>query len=358
MDKVATWAGTSGVKKQRNGFRTDALFREPSGIAVDDVGNVFVCDKNCVRKINGRDGKLSSLIQRGQVISDPKVSNGLDSKSTRVRFKTANDIASSNGELFISHGNSTIIHFSKDGTLTLLAGSPNCKGHNDGMLLQSTFSNPWCITADKEGQNLFVAEVGNGNKIRMISLINGTVTTIEKSGIVNPSSVVCHHRTGDLFVIDSVVKRMSRVSTEDGIPHWSVTTVPIETAEPFTEIYAVAVYGDALFLISWNHGLVVQSSLDGKAAKVIAKLRSFDLTGVAANATGVYVTHSNSGIITKITHGFWWSPHNHRLFGAEQRKLVGTIMTAHSSFNAQCQLRKMPREIVLHVLTFLNNQSL
>jgi hypothetical protein len=98
---------------------------------------------------------------------------------------------------------------------------------------------------------------------------------------------------------------------------------------------------------------VIQSSLDGKTAKVIATLREFDLAGVA-----VYVAHYSTAIITKITRELWWTLHNHRFFGVEQRKLVGTIMTAHSSLNAQCQLRKMPREIVLHVLTFLNNQNI
>jgi hypothetical protein len=120
----------------------------------------------------------------------------------------------------------------------------------------------------------------------------------------------------------------------------------------------VAVYDDDLFLISWENGVVIQSSLDGKTARVIATLRVSDLAGVAANMTAVYVAHYSTAIITKITRELWWTPHNHQFFGVEQRKLVGTIMTAHTSFNAQCQLRKMPREIMLHVLTFLNNHNI
>jgi hypothetical protein len=88
---------------------------------------------------------------------------------------------------------------------------------DDGVLSQSTFSEPWGIATDKEGQNLFVAEVGTESKMRMISLIHGPVTIIGKPGIDRPSSVACHHKTGDLFVTDhNFVKRMHRVHSEDG----------------------------------------------------------------------------------------------------------------------------------------------
>lgn len=50
---VTTWAGQPGEEGYRNGQRANARFSDPSGIAVDREGIVYVTetDNHCIRKI-------------------------------------------------------------------------------------------------------------------------------------------------------------------------------------------------------------------------------------------------------------------------------------------------------------------
>ncbi len=71
---VTTIAGQAGQPGHADGFGTNTLFDAPTGITVDSVGNVYVCDRlnQCVRKLT-RWGNGWSVSTVGNVISTPNV---------------------------------------------------------------------------------------------------------------------------------------------------------------------------------------------------------------------------------------------------------------------------------------------
>jgi hypothetical protein len=71
---VTTIAGQAGKTGHADGLGTNTLFDAPTGITVDSVGNVYVCDRlnQCVRKLTrwGNNWLVSTV---GNVISTPSV---------------------------------------------------------------------------------------------------------------------------------------------------------------------------------------------------------------------------------------------------------------------------------------------
>jgi hypothetical protein len=125
------------------------------------------------------------------------------------------------------------------------------------------------------------------------------------------------------------------------------------------ELSAVTVFYDSLVLIAWNSksGLVLQSSLDGKSASPIIEFDGKDLSGVTADAKHIYVTHSQRHYISKIPWRTVWSPQTHKKFHIQTRKLIKSVVVASLcsiSSQPKCQLKKLPKEILFHILSFLD----
>ena len=175
---VSTLAG-SGLTGRADGAGTTAQFNNPSGIAVDAQGLVYVADSNnsLIRVITPA-GVVSTLTgMAGQGLQDGPVAS--------AKFFYPNHLAfDQQGNLYVSEiRNNRIRKVTPAGVVSTLAGgeagvaAPN--GYADGPATAARFATPEGLAVDKQG-NVYVADVNN-NRIRKVTPA-GVVSTVAGSG--------------------------------------------------------------------------------------------------------------------------------------------------------------------------------
>ncbi|HXA48543.1 MAG TPA: NHL repeat-containing protein, partial [Burkholderiaceae bacterium] len=177
---VTTLAGTAGVPGIADGTGPAAQFGSLSGVVTDAAGNVFVADQQTIRKITPG-GVVTTLA--GQ--QTPGISGSADGVGAAARFGGITGIATdAAGNIYVTDTqNHTIRKVTQAGVVTTLAGTAGAYGTADGTGPAATFTYPEGITVDGKG-NLYVfdsdgisAAGDSGNRIRKITPA-GVVTTI------------------------------------------------------------------------------------------------------------------------------------------------------------------------------------
>ena len=172
---VSTLAG-SGERNATDGFGSKAGFDKPVALAVDAAGNVYVADaaNNKIRKITA-DGIVSTLAGSGELGSK----NG---KGAAASFYNPSGIAVDiAGNVYVAdYGNNRIRKITPDGTVSTIAGS-DAIGNTDGNVDSASFFYPTAVAVDVAG-NVYVTDQVN-HKIRKLST-TGEVTTLAGSGTI------------------------------------------------------------------------------------------------------------------------------------------------------------------------------
>ena len=200
---VSTFAGT-GVGGFLDGTGNSAQFYYPDEITIDALDNIYVADfyNNRIRKITPL-GDVSTIA--GGIIGD------LDGIASLARFKWPTGIfLDDSGNIYITdYGNHKIKKLDSTGNVTTIAGSVS--GDENGTGLLAKFKNPTISTIDNFG-NIFVSDFGN-NKIKKIDPA-GNVTTFAGEGTIgsrddelllatfNQPSAVAFDSNGELFITD------------------------------------------------------------------------------------------------------------------------------------------------------------
>jgi sugar lactone lactonase YvrE len=196
---VTTLAGTGG-QGFLDGSTSVATFNYPEGLAVDVSGNVYVADNgnNLIRKVTP-DGSVMTVA--GKVDSTGSI-NGADTAST---FNEPTGVVlDAGGNVYIADfGNNMIRKISAAGGVTTFAGT-GIAGFNNGAGASATFNGPTGIAIDASG-NLYIADYGN-NALRGISTA-GVVTTLgagtggsfKKYSFVHPYGI-CLDSNGNIYV--------------------------------------------------------------------------------------------------------------------------------------------------------------
>lgn len=217
-----------------------ARFWGPEGIDVDEQGNIYVADtlNNRIRRI-APDGTVSSVAGSGPGTAYGFDGALVDGPADAARFNDPSDVAvDSQGNLFVTDRlNHVIRKITPDGIVSTFAGSGQ-RGGQDGVGKAASLELPNRIAIDKEdnlyiteGRGLDRGEYTYGYRLRKITP-NGRVTTIAgtgepgyKDGPANEAQFtlpigVAVAENGVVYVVDSGANCIRRI-TRDGL----VTTV-------------------------------------------------------------------------------------------------------------------------------------
>jgi sugar lactone lactonase YvrE len=270
---VSTYAG-SGFAGYNNGTGLLASFNEPTGLAIDASGNLFVADagNNLIRKISNTavvttiagsdttgyaDGVDSAavffnplavavdgsdnvyvadagndvirMVTSGGVVSTFAGQVNTSTNTSASPFSNPSGIAlAPTGNLFVANYlDNNILQVSQSGTVTQFAGTDSI-GSGNGPALSATFYYPNSVIVDANN-NIYVSD-GINNVIRKIS--SGTVSTFAGSGIAgaidgtgvnasfNGPAGLAVDALGNIYVADSNNNEIRKIT-----PAGVVTTI-------------------------------------------------------------------------------------------------------------------------------------
>ena len=205
----------SGSAGSVDGIGIEASFSSPTGVDIDNNGNIYVADYS--------GGKIRKITPEGNV------------STLSGSFSLPNGIAvDDNGNIFVTEWGNRIKKISSTGIVSIFAGS-GVAGYADGIGTLAQFSNPSDVEVDAEG-NLYVSE-HHGNRIRKItpagevSILAGSIdgTTGSTDGIGtaarfnNPTGIALDG-AGNIYVADFSNNRIRKI-TSSGVVSTFVTGV-------------------------------------------------------------------------------------------------------------------------------------
>jgi sugar lactone lactonase YvrE len=158
---VTTVAGTAGTSGSADGTGVAALFSNPYGMAIDSADNLYVADNGnaVIRKITPA-GVVTTLAGSKGVLGSA------DGTGTAAQFNQPTDVAAdAAGNVYVADtGNELIRKITPAGVVTTLGGAPGIVGSADATGSNASFNGPAGVAADAAG-NIFVADSLN-NTIR------------------------------------------------------------------------------------------------------------------------------------------------------------------------------------------------
>jgi len=205
---VTTIAGLAGSSGSADGSIGAARFNLPSGIAIDTTGNLYVADSYnfTIRKITPAGLVTTFAGQTGNPGS-------ADGSGISAQFCFPRGVAvDASGNLFVADSlNYTIRKITPDGLVTTFAGQAGQQGSIDGTGSAARFFSPDGIAVDAVG-NLFVADWGTIRKITPDGLVTtfagqpgqpGSIDgTSSAAQFFSPSGIAVD-AAGNLFVTDT-----------------------------------------------------------------------------------------------------------------------------------------------------------
>jgi hypothetical protein len=272
---VRTLAGLAGSAGSADGTGSAARFSDPSGVALDTEGNLYVTDtgNNTIRQVTpvGTNWVVTTLAGRAGVLGS---ANGTGTNALFYRpFGVAVDSA---GNVYVADTyNDTIRKVTRAGVVTTLAGLAGTAGFVNGTGSGAQFNTPWGVAVDG-ATNVYVADAVN-DAIRKITPA-GVVTTLAggTSGTNDGTGSAARFHTPEYVAVDSA----TNLYVADTYNH---TIRKVTTAGVVTTLAGLA---------------GVSGSADGTNS--VARL--YFPEGVAVDsATNVYVADGFNDAIRKLT---------------------------------------------------------
>jgi hypothetical protein len=212
------------------GFARDATFHAVTGIAVDDVGNVYVADaqQNRVRRI-APDGIITAFAGNGIACTTPTLPCGDGGAATDAEFKTPIGLSWGDGALFVADsGDERIRKVATTGDhdsdiVTAVAGTGTAGDSGDGAdATDAEFHTPSDVYW-KDASHIFVADTAN-HRVRVFA-DGGNVDAFAGTGVqgfsgdgsdavdakLNQPAGLAYHGT-TLYIADRNGKRVRSVT--------------------------------------------------------------------------------------------------------------------------------------------------
>ena len=221
---ITTIAGTGGRGFSGDGGpAVEAELRNPSGVAVDGAGNLYIADtfNHRIRKVDST-GTITTVAGTGQYGF-----GGDGGPATAVRLAYPDDVAVDGaGNLYIAESSDDRVRkVDSTGTITTIAGTGRFGFRGDGgPAVKADLFNPSGVAVDGAG-NLYIADVSN-HRIRKVDS-TGTITTIAGTGgsgfsgdggpaveakLYNPRGVAVDG-AGNLYIAESGNERIRKVDS-------------------------------------------------------------------------------------------------------------------------------------------------
>jgi sugar lactone lactonase YvrE len=219
---VGVWAGQVGVVGSTNGNGANASFTYPTGIAVGTIsGNeiIYVADNgnNLIRKI-----VFPGVFTSVTTLAGSGLTGFADGTGNAASFNNPTGVAiDTSGNVYVADCyNHLIRKITSGGEVTTLAGSGTW-GYSDGIGTAASFHNPYGVAVDASG-NIYVADWGN-HSIRKITS-GGVVTTLAGSGSAGSAdgtgtaasfywpAGVAVDTSGNVYVADSYTNLIRKIT--------------------------------------------------------------------------------------------------------------------------------------------------
>jgi uncharacterized protein (TIGR03437 family) len=179
---ITTVAGGASGSRD-NSPATDAHLVYPTGVAVDLSGNLYIADYlgQSIRKVSN--GVITTIAGNGTAGF-----SGDNGPATSAQLYNPSSVAlDSAGNLYIADTNNQRVRKVSNGVITTIAGNgtpgvPGFSGDN-GPAIDAQLSNPTGVAADSAG-NVYIADFYPNRRIRKIS--NGVITTVAGGGSLAP----------------------------------------------------------------------------------------------------------------------------------------------------------------------------
>lgn len=201
------------------GPATSARITTPYGVALDAAGNLYISDSNCYIRMVVPSGTISKVAGNGGcgygVVGGPVIYATIDVPEG-LAF-------AANGDLYFADSGNARVRKISQGVISTVAGLGNFTGDN-GPAIDATFSATSGIALDGSG-NFYIADSDRNNRIRRVSA-NGVVTTIAGNGGAGPDgdydpavyASVCYpldsvvDAAGNLYISEYYGEKIRKVS--------------------------------------------------------------------------------------------------------------------------------------------------
>jgi len=172
-NQVSTLAG-DGSPGYVNGPAASARFNQPLGVAIDQMGNIYVADvgNHVIRKIS-TSNEVSTYAGNGQA-------GFTDGSANAASFNGPSDVVvDSDGNLYVADiNNHAIRKIDINGTVSTIAGSGK-PGFTDSKGTAASFNLPVGLGIDSQ-KNLYIADLAN-HAIRKVD-VGGNTSTVAGTG--------------------------------------------------------------------------------------------------------------------------------------------------------------------------------
>ncbi|MBX9659575.1 MAG: hypothetical protein K2X00_13480 [Nitrospiraceae bacterium] len=233
--KIETVAGTGQQGFSGDGdLATEAQLNSPSGVAIDDKGNIIIADSfnNRIRIVDARTGIISTVAGTGE-----QGCSGDDGLAVRAQLSGPTGLAlSADGALFIADsGNHRIRKLDRAQQIIVTVAGSGIAGEagDGGLAVQAELNDPSGVAVDRNG-HLLIADTMN-NRVRRVDAASGIMSTVAGTGeegfdgdgdsatlarLMQPSGIAVDAE-GAVYLSDTFNNRIRRIDGVSGI----ITTV-------------------------------------------------------------------------------------------------------------------------------------
>jgi sugar lactone lactonase YvrE len=269
---VSTLAGQAGASGSANGTGAAARFSSPAGLAASVAGNVYVADSGA--------GTVRKLALSGTQVTTIALADAPNPAVSDL-FEKPSGIAIDNlGTIYIADTAGHVIYKFTDGgnlyTFATIAGFSGSAGYQDAAGGAALFNAPRGLALDSTRQNLYVADTGN-HRVRKIALTDNTVSTVAAAeDYFNSPTDIAVDQNDKIYVADSgndVVRVITSGSVETlaGAPGEGGARDGAREAARFNQPSALALDASGiLYVLDAASNTVRKITVANKAVETIA----------------------------------------------------------------------------------------